>query len=227
MDGTTGSGAVGLQGSKWRRPPWGIPPGRKPTIWRAAPDAVVFGALMFSWVGGAALPFESRAYKVGYFAAVAVALTYGVTIIAFARRPKVKPVGRVGFTATPAATRWYGLAFVAAALLGLSIAFFLRPASAAAWDQARFAIAYWAAPCTYAACLAVARTRSNGAVKRAIVGGYAPIFTTSGVGGWWWDGSTWVNAIDAAPGSALRSPDGNYWWTGDAWLAMPPHRRRA
>lgn len=227
MDRTPGSGVVGLREATWRRPPWSIPPGRKPAIWRGSLDAVVFGALIFSWMGGASLPYLSRAYQIGYFSAVAIALAYGVAIIVFARRPKVKPVVRVGLSTTPAARRWYGLAFMAPALLGLSIAFFLHPVSDSAWDQARFTITYWAAPFAYAACLSAARMRSNSAVKRAIVGGFAPMFTTSSVGGWWWDGSAWVNATDAAPPNALRSPDGNYWWTGHVWLAMPPHRRPA
>jgi hypothetical protein len=225
MDGTTGSGVDGLRGTKWRRPPWSIPPGRRPTIWRGGLEALAFGALIMSWLGGGPLAFESRAYQIGYFSAVALALAYGFAMIALARRPNFKPVIRVGFTTTPAAARWYGLAFVATAVLGLSVGFFLRPESAAAWDQARFAIAYWAAPCAYAACLVLARTRSNRDAKQAIVSGLAPIFTTSPGGAWWWNGSAWVSATDAAPTSALRSPDGNYWWSGNAWLAMPPHRR--
>ena len=91
------------------------------------PGSVVFGALIFSWVGGASLPYLSRAYQIGYFSAVAIALAYGVAIIVFARRPKVKPVVRVGLSTTPAARRWYGLAFVAPALLGLSIASSFTP----------------------------------------------------------------------------------------------------
>jgi hypothetical protein len=97
----------------------------------------------------------------------------------------------------------------------------------AGWVQARFAIAYWAAPCAYAACLLLARASSNAAVRETIASGFAPSYSTSAVGGWWWNESMWVNSADAAPESALRSPDGTYWWTGDAWMAMPPRRHRS
>lgn len=227
MGGATGSGVVGSRGSVWRRPPWSIPRGRRPGIRQRALDALIFCALMASWVGGAAQAYEPRAYQVVYFTAVAIAVAYGVTAIGLAGRRRLKPVIWAGLTSTPAASRWYGLAFVAPALLGLSIALFFYPLSDAGWVQARFALAYWAAPGTYAACLLLARALSNAAVREAIVGGFAPMYFTSPVGGWWWNESTWVNSADAAPEGALRSPDGNYWWTGDAWLAMPPRRRRS
>jgi hypothetical protein len=180
---------------------------------------------MYSWGGGVALSFESRAYQIGYFIAVAVALGYGIGMIALARRPQLKPVGLVGLATTPAAARWFGLAFVLPALIGLSIAFIFRPMSDAG-AQALFAIAYWAAPCAYAGCLLLARTCSNRPVKRAILAGSAPIFTASPAGDRWWNGSTWVSTTAAAPEGAQHSPDGNYWWTGSAWLPMPPIPRR-
>ena len=223
MDGRIGSGSVGLGKRAWRRPPWNIPPGRRDPLWRGLPEALAFGALMFSWFGAAAMVYEPRSYQVGYYIAVVVAVSYGVATIVFARRRELKPVVRVGFTTNPGAARWYGLAYVVPALLGLSVALFLYPRSAAPWDQARFTIAFWAAPTAYGVFLMVARMRSNRAVRQAIVTGVAPSFATSPVGGcWWWDGTAWVNAHDAAPNSALRSPDGNYWWTGSAWFAMPP-----
>jgi hypothetical protein len=180
---------------------------------------------MYSWGGGVALSFESPAYQIGYFIAVAVTLAYGIGMIALVRRPQIKPVVSVGLTTTPAAARWFGLAFALPALIGLSIAFIFRPMSDAG-AQALFAIAYWAAPCAYAGCLLLARTCSNRPVKRAILAGSAPIFTASPAGDWWWNGSTWVSTIAAAPEGAQHSPDGNYWWTGSAWLAMPPIPRR-
>ena len=61
--------------------------------------------------------FMNRAYQVGYYIAVVVAVSYGVATIVFARRRELKPVVRVGFTTNPGAARWYGLAYVVPAVL--------------------------------------------------------------------------------------------------------------
>ena len=77
-------------------------------------------------------------------------------------------------------------------------------------------------PVAFAICLILARVSSLRAVKQAILHSRAPSFTVSSDGAWWWDGEAWTNVADAAPESALRSPDTNYWWTGRDWTPLPP-----
>ncbi len=236
-------------GTVWRRLPWSVPRGRRPPFWASVPEGL--------WLATAWLAITSGQLigNVGFSTSIAVlgvgivgtdvavtvlAAGYGLALIARAggshRRPRTALMA--GLVATPAATRWFGLAFVIPAALSWGIAFTLHPTSTA--DQS-LALVWLVAPASYAVLLVLARRTSNGGVKRAVLSGVAPTFVMSRDRGWWlkgdtwvratesvwWNGQSWVHGSAEVPANALRSPDGNYWWTGSTWCAMPPLERRA
>jgi hypothetical protein len=150
---------------------------------------------------------------------------YGLAIIATARMPRVRLMMRDwGLGESPAAKVWLGLAYVLPLAGSLVAGWTLRTSgqfSAVATSQL-ISLTGLLGPVAFVICLILARVSSLRAVKHAILHGRAPSFTVSSDQAWWWDGEAWTNVADAAPESALRSPDTNYWWTGQDWFTLPP-----
>jgi hypothetical protein len=185
-----------------------------------------------------AVAYLGAAIVAGYVIAGFLAVAYGAALTVMARGRHPKPTSPVaGFTATPAAKRWYGVAFIIPPALAWGVSFMFHPTSAATEN---LALLWLAAPGTFVVCMLFARAYSNRDVKRAILTGAAPGYVMSPDRGWrrkgdswasvndrvWWNGYAWVRAAAEVPDDALRSPDGNYWWTGSFWCPMPPLPKR-
>jgi hypothetical protein len=223
--------------ARWRRPPWSVPSGRRPSFRRRLRDVLPVGLLWTSVMGSFVLGlnvlpgaevgagFPAALYISGvilYIGAAILAPAYGIAIIISARSPHLKPVWLFpGIAETPTAKVWYGLAFVIPGAIVWGVALAIRPTPATA-----YLLALWLlAPVSFAGCLDLARAYSNRSVKRAIIAGLAPSFYISADGRWWWNGDTWLSVAAAVPEGAFRSPDGNYWWAGSFWFPMPPRAR--
>ncbi|MGD0448987.1 MAG: hypothetical protein ABSB36_10340 [Candidatus Dormibacteria bacterium] len=191
----------------------------------------MFGVLAFFYVysmagtvlaSGPGIPWPAA---LPFLVICALGVGYGLAIIATARLPRVRLLMRDwGLGGSPAAKVWLGLAYVLPLAGSLVVGWTLRgagPLSTFATSPL-FSFAGLLGPVAFVICLVLARICALRAVKHAILNGRAPSFTISSDEAWWWDGEAWTNVADAAPESALRSPDTNYWWTGQDWFPLPP-----
>jgi hypothetical protein len=211
----------------WRRPPFTVPRGRRPNLWRspraylrnAAPGEAVIASMWAAVLVRNSVDVGWTALVILTVLLVAPAFAYGVALLATSRSGAHRVLPPMGYGTAPSAGVWLGLAIVLSGVLGgIGATFFYQPT---AGDHVWWMFFFFAPSVVAVGCLLTGYVVSMRPIKATIVAGLAPTFVTSPDHLWWWDGRQWFGVPSVAPLHALRSPDGNHWWSGDRWCPMP------